>query len=166
MRSNMKNKIETLWDNIVNDKYENPSWIYDDEEITRAYKDYKVHNGKLKECEKDTQNIYTNLGNHIRKKEKEEKEQSVRNLIILFGNQFDALLDEFGIGKVYRNSSYRVRNLNKFFLYMYDNIIEPKIKELGIKGLKLKNRSRITPNAYELFDFSNVEFNTDKTKEE
>lgn len=165
MRSNMRNKIETLWDNIVNDKYENPSWIYDDEEITRAYKDYKVHNGKLKECEKDTQNIYTNLGNHIRKKEKEEKEQSVRNLIILFGNQFDALLDEFGIGKAY-NNSYRVRNLNKFFLYMYDNIIEPKIKELGIKGLKLKNRSRITPNAYELFDFSNVEFNTDKTKEE
>lgn len=164
MRSNMKNKIETLWYNIVNDKCGNPSWTYNSYEIGHAYEDYKAHNGKLKECEKNTQNIYTNLGNHIRKKEKEEKEQSVRNLIILFGNQFDALLDEFGIGKAY-NNSYRINDLNKFFLYVYDNIIEPKIKELGIKGLKLKNRSRVTPNAYELFDFSNVEFNTDETKE-
>ena len=164
MRSNMKNKIETLWDKIKSEKC-NPLWYYSYLEAMKAYDDYKAHNGKLKECEKDTQNIYTNLGNYIRKKEKEEKEQSVRNLIILFGNQFDALLDEFGIEKAY-NNSYRVRDLNKFFLYMYDNIIEPKIKELGIKGLKLKNRSRITPNAYELFDFSNVEFNTDKIKEE
>jgi hypothetical protein len=160
MRNDMKSKIVALWDKAKSEKC-NPLWYYGYSELMKAYDDYKSHNGKLKECEEITRRIYTNIGNHIRKEEKLQKEQSVRNLIVLFGNQLDALLDEFGIGKAYGNS-YRIKDLNKFFLYMYDNVIEPKIKELGIKGLKLKNRSRATPNVYELFDFSNVEFDTDE----
>lgn len=160
MRNDMKSKIVALWDKIESEKY-NPLLYYSYHEVMKAYDDYKSHNGKLKECEETTRRIYTNIGNRIRKEEKLQKEQSVRNLVALFGNQFDTLLDEFGIGKAYGNS-YRIKDLNKFFLYMYDNIIEPKIKELGIKGLKLKNRSNVTPNVYELFDFSDVEFDTDK----
>lgn len=160
MRNDMKSKIVALWDKAKSEKC-NPLWYYSYPQLMQAYDDYKSHNGKLKECEETTRRIYTNIGNHIRREERLQKEKSVRDLMVLFGNQFDTLLDEFGIGKAYGNS-YRIINLNKFFLYMYDNVIEPKIKELGIKGLKLKNRSRATPNVYELFDFSNVEFDIDK----
>lgn len=160
MRNDMKSKIVALWDKVESER-SNPLWLYNYHDVMRAYDDYKSHNGKLKECEEITRRIYTNTGNHIRREEKLQKEKSVRDVVTLFGNQLDTLLDEFGIGKGYSNS-YRVLNLNKFFLYMYDNVIESKIKELGIKGLKLRNRSRATPNVYELFDFSNVEFDTDK----
>lgn len=160
MRNDMKSKIVALWDKVESER-SNPLWRYNYCNIMQAYDDYKSHNGKLKECKEITRRIYTNTGNHIRKEEKLQKEKSVRDVVTLFGNQLDTLLDEFGIGKGYSNS-YRVLNLNKFFLYMYDNVIEPKIKELGIKGLKLRNRSRATPNVYELFDFSDVEFDTDK----
>lgn len=76
MKSNMKNKIETLWYNIVNDKCENPSWIYDDHDISHAYEDYKVHNGKLKECKKDTQNIYILILEIIYVKKKRKKKNN------------------------------------------------------------------------------------------
>ena len=135
------------------------------EEVAAAFKDFQRCDFNLKHPDilKTTLKIYNNINSALYREMRVNKERGTRAVVCMFGKQLDDILAEFGIGKGY-NNSYRVKNANKFFLYVYDNIIEPKIKELGIKGLKLKNRSRITPYSYELFDFSNVEFNTDSVE--
>ena len=137
-------------------------------EIVDSYADWIAHNGKKIDCTPDTQKIYKDCYECTYRTLKREKEEKMRQVICQYNNSMDEVLEEFGIGRVTwgDNISYRVTNLNKFFLKVWDEYLDKRIQELGIKGLKLRDRKKVTCNSCELFDFKDAEFGVTETKEE
>ena len=168
--ANMKMRIEALWSKMYNEyksTYDyiyktghinnNPLWYSTANEVASCYEDYTKHDGKLKECREETQHMYTNLGNYIRRQDKLAKEESMYKVLEMCRDTINIAFQDLGL-EMNSNNRISFAKSNKLMNYLFDNIIKPRFEELGIKGIKLKNKSRITPNAYDLFDITNIEF--------
>lgn len=176
--SNIKTQVVSLWKQIAVE-YENAyaagkyrdntgkynAWQYNlkcnttydaDKIVAEAYEDYVKCNYNLKLCDNDTRRIYRNLYSNIRNTNKRNKRNSMEAAMHnLIDRDLSKIFDEMGLGWCEHRNAYRVTDTHKCLQYLFDNIINPKLIEKGLVGVKLKTNASI--GGYKLFDFSNAE---------
>lgn len=176
--SNIREQIVSLWKQIAVE-YENAyaagkyfdgtgqynAWQYNlkcnplcdaDKIVAEAYKDYVKYNRNLRRCEALTQRIYRNLYSRIRNTNKRNKQNSMEAAMHkLIDRDLAKIFDEMGFGWCEYNEVYRVTDTHKCLQYLFDNIINPKLIEKGLVGVKLRYNASI--GGMKLFDFSNAE---------
>ena len=176
--SNIKEQVNSLWKQIAAEykeayaagKYFNGdgkynAWQYKlkcnttydaDNIVAEAYEDYVKCNYDPKLCNSDTRRIYRNLYSNIRNANKRNKqnnmEAAMHNLI---DRDLSKIFDEMGLGWCKYRNAYRVTDTHKCLQYLFDNIINPKLIEKGLVGVKLKANASI--GGLKLFDFTNAE---------
>ena len=115
-------------------------------------------------CE-EAKTIYKNAYSLAYSTARAEAAKEKQNLLLKFiSTSINDVLSEFGIeARSYHDGSVdvRCRDSGKAILnIIFEEKILPKFEEMGIKGIKLKrNASAAT---YNIFDWSNVEINTDE----
>jgi len=170
--SNIKEQIVSLWKQIAVEyedaeaagKYStgrhfsldcNP--LYElDRIVANTYNDYVKCNYDLKLCDNDTRRIYRNLYSTIRNINKRNKQNSMEAAMHnLIDRDLSKIFDAMGLGWCEHQNAYRVTDTHKCLQYLFDNIINPKLIEKGLVGVKLKTNASI--GGYKLFDFTNAE---------
>lgn len=170
--SNIKTQVVSLWKQI-SDAYDraeatgkyvkgnyfrlNCNPLYQpDKTVADTYKDYVKCNYNLKLCDNDTQRIYKNLYSKIRNTNKRNKQNSMEAAMHnLIDRDLSKIFDEMGFGWCEYNEVYRVTDTHKCLQYLFDNIINPKLIEKGLAGVKLRRNASI--GGYKLFDFTDAE---------
>lgn len=124
--------------------------------VAEAYEDYVKCNYNLKLCDNDTQRIYRNLYSKIRNTNKRNKQNSMEAAMHnLIDRDLSKIFDEIGLGWCEYNEVYRVTDTHKCLQYLFDNIINPKLIEKGLVGIKLRHNASI--GGIKLFDFTDAE---------
>ena len=159
-------KPKNTWDNSHYNSPLNPLYYDSTKEIYTGWQEYINCNKKIPKENEKLKKLYTNLRSYVYRTVKQEKERQMRDVITAYvNNNIAPILEEWGIKKGY-NDSFKVVNSNKLMMRILTEYVLPQLEAAGLHGVKIKNPKRVTPNSYELFDFTDVTFSTDKTKEE
>ena len=153
------NKLNDAWLKKYADHYKERL-----DKVKDTYEDYINHNSQLSKCElSETRKVYNNYYSLVHRETKEQQRHEATKFMNTFceGNLAKALTDS-GIGYNPHTMEYRVMDTKQLLQYVFENLLKPKFEEAGIKGVKLKKN--ISINSYGLFDFTDVEFNTNKVE--